>query len=180
MQALIENLVKLQSIELSRARLNQEMRALPSEIAQAEAALAAAQRQSADLSAALGPRRLAPHPAGTRHRFPSQEGLPVSASSSTRLRLRSRPQPSSTRFNSRPRRPTAWKATNTRALNAPRRTKPHYPSPAPRWNSSPPRWSLFAPALLRANRNSAPDWPALDNEREAVRAAIDAGLAGAL
>ncbi len=54
MQALIENLVKLQSIELSRTRLNQEMRALPSEIAQAEAALAAAQRQSADLSAALG------------------------------------------------------------------------------------------------------------------------------
>ena len=54
MQALIENLVKLQSIELNRARLNQEMRALPSEIAQAEAALAAAQRQSADLSAALG------------------------------------------------------------------------------------------------------------------------------
>jgi hypothetical protein len=54
MQALIENLVKLQSVELSRARLNQEMRALPSEIAQAEAALAAAQRQSADLSAALG------------------------------------------------------------------------------------------------------------------------------
>ncbi len=54
MQALIENLVKLQSIELSRGRLNQEMRALPSEIAQAEAALAAAQRQSADLSAALG------------------------------------------------------------------------------------------------------------------------------
>jgi hypothetical protein len=54
MQALIENLVKLQSIELSRARLNQEMRALPSEIARAEAALGAAQRQSADLSAALG------------------------------------------------------------------------------------------------------------------------------
>ena len=54
MQALIENLVNLQSIELSRARLNQEMRALPSEIAQADAALAAAQRQSADLSTALG------------------------------------------------------------------------------------------------------------------------------
>ena len=54
MQALIENLVNLQSIELSRARLNQEMRALPSEIAQADAALASAQRQSADLSAALG------------------------------------------------------------------------------------------------------------------------------
>jgi hypothetical protein len=54
MQVLIENLVKLQSIELNRARLNQEMRALPSEIAQAESALGAAQRQSADLSSALG------------------------------------------------------------------------------------------------------------------------------
>jgi hypothetical protein len=54
MQALIENLVKLQAIELNRSRLNQEMRALPAEIAQAEAALAAAERQSADASAALG------------------------------------------------------------------------------------------------------------------------------
>ncbi len=54
MNALIENLVKLQAIELNRARLNQEMRALPAEIAQATAALAAAERQSADLSAALG------------------------------------------------------------------------------------------------------------------------------
>jgi hypothetical protein len=53
MQALIENLVKLQTIELDRARLNQELRALPAEIAQAEAALAAAERQSAESSAAL-------------------------------------------------------------------------------------------------------------------------------
>jgi hypothetical protein len=53
MQALIENLVKLQAIELDRARLNQEIRALPAEAAQAEAALAAAERQSADASAAL-------------------------------------------------------------------------------------------------------------------------------
>jgi predicted nucleic acid-binding Zn-ribbon protein len=54
MQALIENLVKLQSIELNRAHLNQEMRALPSEIARAQAALASAERQSAEFSAALG------------------------------------------------------------------------------------------------------------------------------
>jgi uncharacterized protein len=53
MQALTENLVKLQSIDLDRARLNQEMRALPAEIAQSEARLAAAERQSADNSAAL-------------------------------------------------------------------------------------------------------------------------------
>ena len=53
MQALIENLIKLQTIELNRARVNQEMRALPSEIARAEAALAAAERQSAGASAAL-------------------------------------------------------------------------------------------------------------------------------
>ena len=53
MQALIENLVKLQTIELDRARLNQELRALPAEIAQTEAALAAVERQSAEASAAL-------------------------------------------------------------------------------------------------------------------------------
>ncbi len=53
MQALIETLVKLQTIELDRARLIQEMRALPAEIAQAEAALAAAERKSAEASAAL-------------------------------------------------------------------------------------------------------------------------------
>lgn len=53
MQALIENLVKLQSIDLERARLNREMRALPDEIAQATAALTAAERRSAEISAAL-------------------------------------------------------------------------------------------------------------------------------
>ena len=53
MQALIESLVKLQSIDLDRARLNQEIRSLPAEVAQAQAALAAAERQSSDASAAL-------------------------------------------------------------------------------------------------------------------------------
>ena len=54
MQELIENLVKLQNLELDRARLAQQLRALPSEIAKAQAALAAAERQSAEASAALG------------------------------------------------------------------------------------------------------------------------------
>jgi predicted nucleic acid-binding Zn-ribbon protein len=53
MQALIESLVKLQAIELDRARLNRELGSLPTEIAQAEAALAAAERQSAEATAAL-------------------------------------------------------------------------------------------------------------------------------
>ncbi len=53
MQALIENLVKLQAIELDRARLAQAARALPAETARAEAALAAAERRAADASAAL-------------------------------------------------------------------------------------------------------------------------------
>ncbi|MGA3371995.1 MAG: C4-type zinc ribbon domain-containing protein [Terracidiphilus sp.] len=54
MQAQIENLVKLQAVELERARLTQAARALPAEVAQAQAALAAAQHQAADASAALG------------------------------------------------------------------------------------------------------------------------------
>ncbi|MGH9599519.1 MAG: zinc ribbon domain-containing protein [Terracidiphilus sp.] len=49
----IENLVKLQGIELERARLTQQLRALPGEIAHAEALLAAAESRSADASAAL-------------------------------------------------------------------------------------------------------------------------------
>ncbi len=53
MQTLIENLVKLQAVELERIRLSQDMRALPGEIAGAEAALGAAERQSAEVSAAL-------------------------------------------------------------------------------------------------------------------------------
>jgi hypothetical protein len=53
MQEIIENLVKLQAIDLDRARLNQELRALPAEIAQSQGRLAAAERQSADASAAL-------------------------------------------------------------------------------------------------------------------------------
>jgi predicted nucleic acid-binding Zn-ribbon protein len=53
MHAHIENLVKLQAIDVERARLTQATRALPAEIAQAEAALAAAQRQAAESSDAL-------------------------------------------------------------------------------------------------------------------------------
>jgi predicted nucleic acid-binding Zn-ribbon protein len=53
MQAQIENLVKLQSVDLERARLTLALRTLPAEISQAEAALADAERQSAEASAAL-------------------------------------------------------------------------------------------------------------------------------
>jgi predicted nucleic acid-binding Zn-ribbon protein len=53
MLAHIENLVKLQAVDLERARLTLDLRALPAEVAQAEAALAGAQRQAAEASAAL-------------------------------------------------------------------------------------------------------------------------------
>jgi predicted nucleic acid-binding Zn-ribbon protein len=53
MQAQIENLVKLQSVDLERARLALSARTLPAEIAQAEAVLAAAERRAAEASSAL-------------------------------------------------------------------------------------------------------------------------------
>ncbi|MGA7340576.1 MAG: C4-type zinc ribbon domain-containing protein [Terracidiphilus sp.] len=53
MQTLIENLVKLQAVELERGRLTVETRSLPAELTAAQAALSAAERQSADASAAL-------------------------------------------------------------------------------------------------------------------------------
>jgi predicted nucleic acid-binding Zn-ribbon protein len=53
MQAQIENLVKLQSVDLERTRLTLALRALPAEVAQAEAELAAAERHSGEASAAL-------------------------------------------------------------------------------------------------------------------------------
>jgi|HubBroStandDraft_1064217.scaffolds.fasta_scaffold02597_3 predicted nucleic acid-binding Zn-ribbon protein len=53
MQALIEHLVKLQAVELDRARLTKEANVLPAEVKQAQAALAAAQKQSADASSGL-------------------------------------------------------------------------------------------------------------------------------
>lgn len=53
MIALVENLVRLQSLELERARLAQTARALPGEITQAESSLSAAQQASASASAAL-------------------------------------------------------------------------------------------------------------------------------
>lgn len=53
MQSLIANLVKLQAIELDRARVLQETRALPAEITRAESALAAAENASAQACAAL-------------------------------------------------------------------------------------------------------------------------------
>jgi predicted nucleic acid-binding Zn-ribbon protein len=54
MEAQIENLVKLQAVELERARLTQTANGLPAEIAEAEALLTAAERQAAKASAALG------------------------------------------------------------------------------------------------------------------------------
>jgi predicted nucleic acid-binding Zn-ribbon protein len=53
MQTLIENLVKLQAVELERKRVAQELRALPAELAQAGTALAAAEKQAAETSDAL-------------------------------------------------------------------------------------------------------------------------------
>jgi predicted nucleic acid-binding Zn-ribbon protein len=53
MKAHIENLVKLQNVDLERNRLTLALRGLPAEIAQAESALATAERQSADASDAL-------------------------------------------------------------------------------------------------------------------------------
>ena len=54
MQSQIENLVKLQAVELERARLTQAANALPAEIAEAQTALTAVERQAAKASAALG------------------------------------------------------------------------------------------------------------------------------
>ena len=53
MQEQIENLVKLQAVELERTRLAQATRALPVEITDAESALAKAQRQAAEACDAI-------------------------------------------------------------------------------------------------------------------------------
>lgn len=53
MNAEIENLAKLQAVELERTRLTLAARALPAEVAQAEATLAAAQKSAAAASCAL-------------------------------------------------------------------------------------------------------------------------------
>ena len=53
MEVEIENLVKLQNVDLERARLAQALRALPAEITQAESALKAAQRDVTSASDAL-------------------------------------------------------------------------------------------------------------------------------
>jgi predicted nucleic acid-binding Zn-ribbon protein len=53
MQEQIENLVKLQAVELERTRVALAARALPAEIAQAKATLAGAEGQASETSAAL-------------------------------------------------------------------------------------------------------------------------------
>src|ERR1700733_6415304 len=53
MRAPIENLVKLQAVEVERGKLTQAAKALPALIAQAEAALAAMQAKTAAASDAL-------------------------------------------------------------------------------------------------------------------------------
>jgi uncharacterized protein len=53
MQELTENLVKLQAVELDRARVTLEARSLPTELAQAKATLAAAENHATETSQAL-------------------------------------------------------------------------------------------------------------------------------
>lgn len=53
MQPHIEKLVKLQSVDLERTRLTAALRALPGEVAQAQATLANSERQAAEASSAL-------------------------------------------------------------------------------------------------------------------------------
>ncbi len=53
MNAQIENLAKLQAVELERTRLKKDAQALPTQIAEAEKALAAAGKRAADAAAAL-------------------------------------------------------------------------------------------------------------------------------
>lgn len=53
MNPLIQQLAKLQALELDRARLMQEARGLPAELKRAETALTTAEQQSADACAAL-------------------------------------------------------------------------------------------------------------------------------
>ena len=53
MQEQIENLVKLQAVELDRNRLAQTLRSLPAEIAQAETELASVQRRASETSDGL-------------------------------------------------------------------------------------------------------------------------------
>jgi predicted nucleic acid-binding Zn-ribbon protein len=53
MQPNIEHLVKLQAVDLERARIAQALRALPTEVAQAAAELAAAERKAAETSTSL-------------------------------------------------------------------------------------------------------------------------------
>jgi hypothetical protein len=53
MQEHIDNLVKLQGVELERSRIGAELRGLPAEIAQAKSGLATAERQAAETSDAL-------------------------------------------------------------------------------------------------------------------------------
>ena len=53
MHAFIENLARLQDLDIERARLTQTVRSLPAEIAKAEGELTRAQRQAAETSDAL-------------------------------------------------------------------------------------------------------------------------------
>jgi hypothetical protein len=53
MQAHVELLIQLQSVELERIRLQQQLQKLPAEVAQAEATLAAAEKRAATATAGL-------------------------------------------------------------------------------------------------------------------------------
>ena len=152
------------------------MRALPSEIAQAEAALAAAQRQSAQLSAA------APGPLRTHLRTHgwSAISIPIIRRAArfrvqldARLRRRNRPQPSSTRFNSLRRKGDRLESEEYASLE---RTEAHEAalsqSRAQVEQLATEVESVRARVAARQQELAA-KLAALDGERDAVRAAIE-------
>ena len=171
MQTLIESLVKLQTIEIDRVRLEQELRALPSELSQAEAALNAAEKQSADVSAAIG------HEDSLRTRLDREIDAHRQKAARFRVQLDSvttHEQASAMeheiRFESAE--AAAWKMKNTQALSARKPTKPRLPNPATRWNCWPPNSRVFAPAWPPASKSWSPNLLS-GCRREAVRTALD-------
>jgi hypothetical protein len=172
MQAQIENLVKLQAVELERARLTQAARALP---AQDRPGRGRAGRRRAPVCRSLRPRSAARNrcaPAWSARSVPPQEGGPLSAQQETPSTPPSRQPPSSTNSPLPRPRPNAWKTRSSPAWSARKPRKPRWPPPAPRWNRWPPPWTRPAPASPSASRSTR-ELATLTAEREALRPLIE-------
>ena len=159
-------------MDLERARLTLAVRALPAEIAQAEAALAAAERQAAEASDALSREE------SLRTRLEREIAAHRQKAARFRTQLDSVKTPEQAaaiehEITFEPPRPSAWKTRSSPAWSALKPRKPRWPPPAPRLKCLAAALDKTRARVALRQQEFNAELAALNAEREALRPLIE-------